>query len=320
MLSRVGSGELRRFKCHLVASVSSSKVALERAVINCARVFSLKPSRPEKQGRIETLKSPRRISISIAWIATTVVLNGCGEAVKQGPDAGTDGGGSSGSNGSPHGGNGNTSGSGNAGGNGNSGQSGNPGGEDTSPDSGAEGGEPGDSGGPCAVNVEEHAVTMFSHVAECTPLTFESNPPSSGNHFLYWAALGVYEFPLPRGYWVHNLEHGTVVVSYNCPDGCADDVAAAKGWLTGLPIDETCTAQGVTIPRVILTPDPKLDVAWAASAWGFTLRANCFDSAAFSAFYDAHVDHGREATCLTGLEFRNEDGSRKDTLPADCGD
>ena len=40
---------------------------------------------------------------------------------------------------------------------------------------------------------------------------------------------------------------------------------------------------------MLLVPDPKLDVAWAASSWGFTLRADCFDAETFSAFYTQHA-------------------------------
>jgi hypothetical protein len=61
---------------------------------------------------------------------------------------------------------------------------------------------------------------------------------------------------------------------------------------------------------VLLVPDPKLDVRWAASSWGFTLRADCFDAAAFSDFYVKHAGQplAPEYTlCSTGFDFRAPD-------------
>lgn len=131
----------------------------------------------------------------------------------------------------------------------------------------------------------------------CSPLIFATNPPSSGNHYAIWADYRTYARPILRGFWVHSLEHGAVVITYNCPGGCAEDVAAAQAFIDGLPAD--C---GPMSRRVIMTPDPELDVRFAASAWGYTLRANCFDRDTFSSFYSAHYDHGPESICGGGTD------------------
>jgi hypothetical protein len=54
--------------------------------------------------------------------------------------------------------------------------------------------------------------------------------------------------------------------------------------------------------RIILMPDPTLDVRFAASAWTWTLRAECFDPNAFQQFFDDHYDHGREIICSDGWQ------------------
>ena len=131
----------------------------------------------------------------------------------------------------------------------------------------------------------------------CSPISYGTNPPSSGNHYPIWAAYQTYERAIPRGFWVHSLEHGAVVFTYNCPGGCADEVAVLQSFIDGLPAD--C---GDTKRRVILTPDPELDVRFAASAWGNTLRASCFDRDAFSSFYTAHYDHAPESICGGGAD------------------
>jgi hypothetical protein len=177
----------------------------------------------------------------------------------------------------------------------------------------SEGGAAGEDGGAgqggsgasgvCDAVVVQHELSPGIHVAACTAIDYATNPPSSGEHYPTWADYGVYDFALPRGYWMHNLEHGSVVVTYNCVD-CGADLAAAKAWLAQLSPDAACP--GGT-PRVLLVPDPQLDVAWAASSWGFTLSADCFDAEAFSDFYVKHAGQApapEAGICSTGFDFR----------------
>jgi hypothetical protein len=157
--------------------------------------------------------------------------------------------------------------------------------------------------GVCDAVVAQHALSPGIHVVACAAIDYATNPPSSGEHYPTWADYGVYDFALPRGYWMHNLEHGSVVVTYNCTN-CNADIAAAKAWLAQLSPDAACL--GGT-PRVLLVPDPQLDVAWAASSWGFTLRAECFDAEAFSDFYVKHAGQPpapESSICTTGFDFR----------------
>jgi hypothetical protein len=168
-------------------------------------------------------------------------------------------------------------------------------------------------GGACNVVVASHPIEGATHVPDCSPLTFETNPPSSGNHYQEWGAFGVYEAPLPRGNWVHNLEHGSVVFTYNCPDGCDDEIESAKAMLSELAPDPGCGAS-----RVLLVPDPKLDVTWAASAWGYNLRSDCLDEGRMKSFFKSRIGKGPEAVCAAGTEFRNPDGTL--TVAAGCGD
>lgn len=166
----------------------------------------------------------------------------------------------------------------------------------------------------CRAETRARAIEGAAHLPNCSPVSYASNPPSSGNHYGTWAAHGIYDAPLPRGFWVHNLEHGAVVISYNCPDGCADDVARAKQFLNELPVDPSCPEGR----RVLLVPDPLLDVRWGASAWGFNLRAECFDPTAFREFYLKHYASAPEDVCSEGTDFRAPDGLLD--LPPGCGE
>ncbi len=159
-------------------------------------------------------------------------------------------------------------------------------------------GAPSDDGG-CRIDAAAHPIEGAQHLPICSPLTWATNPPSSGNHYAIWADYRTYDRPIPRGFWVHSLEHGAMVITYNCPGGCASEVAAAQAFIDGLPADAKCGASG---RRLILAPDPELDVRFAASTWGHTLRASCFDRDAFSAFHAAHYDHAPESICGGGTD------------------
>ena len=57
------------------------------------------------------------------------------------------------------------------------------------------------------------------HVPEEQNVAYSTTPPTSGDHWDWWARCGFYEEGLPDERIVHNLEHGNIVVSYNLPDG-----------------------------------------------------------------------------------------------------
>jgi hypothetical protein len=54
------------------------------------------------------------------------------------------------------------------------------------------------------------------HIQDISEIQYNSNPPTSGNHFAYWAKKGVYDRVISDGYLIHSLEHGYVNISYNC--------------------------------------------------------------------------------------------------------
>ncbi|HVV53136.1 MAG TPA: DUF3105 domain-containing protein [Polyangia bacterium] len=158
-------------------------------------------------------------------------------------------------------------------------------------------------GGACTTTIEEWPDEGFTHVSCMSDVGYQTEPPSSGNHYACWAAYQTYSAPIPWGNLVHSLEHGAIVIVYNCPDACPDDVAALQAFIDGLPLDSDC-APSLGKNRMILMPDPdpNLGARFAASAWDWTLRADCFDPVAFRQFFDAHYDHGREVICYDGWQ------------------
>lgn len=169
---------------------------------------------------------------------------------------------------------------------------------------GGAGAAPTIEGPSCEVTIAQYPQLPSSHVTECSylgPDTFNSDPPSSGNHYGRWAAFKTYTQPVPRGYYVHSLEHGAVVFLYNCPDGCADDVAVLQKIADSLPDDPLCQDMGVR-HRVVITPDPLLPTRFAVSAWGWTLTAPCPDPVDFRAFAIKNYAHTYEDICYPGVD------------------
>jgi hypothetical protein len=170
-------------------------------------------------------------------------------------------------------------------------------------------GAPGTGGSPCACpsldvaprGIAAHPSEGSNHTgAVCDFVCYQTMPPSSGTHYPAWPVYKTYVQPVPWGFLVHGLEHGAVEIFYNCPNGCADEIAEAQAFIDALPGDVTC---GGARPRVVLAPAPDLDVRWAAAAWLWTLRADTFDRALFAQFFDDHYDHGPEVICQGGSDL-----------------
>src|SRR5262249_21967706 len=115
-------------------------------------------------------------------------------------------------------------------------------------------GEPG-SGGTCPPEGERsYPLLDAPHVTDIASIHYNSSPPSSGPAGPQWLRPGVYPQPQPRCNWIHNLEHGYVVLLYNCPTGCPDIVDKLTAVIPNV-VDPDCSPR-----RVLLTPDPLLDV------------------------------------------------------------
>lgn len=150
----------------------------------------------------------------------------------------------------------------------------------------------------CPVQIQKVAYEGAQHVPVGTPLSFASNPPASGSHYPYWGRWAEHTSPLPRGNYVHNLEHGGVALLYRCSGSCPEIVAGLRAVMNAQPQDARCTPP--IRSRILLTPDPDLDVPVAAAAWTYTYRADCVDAPSLSAFIRDHYDQASESLCADG--------------------
>lgn len=110
---------------------------------------------------------------------------------------------------------------------------------------------------------------------------YNSNPPTSGNHYAQPANWGIYAEPLPDEQLVHNLEHGGIWISYR-DQGNAELAAQLKS-----------IAEDYTL-KVIITPRPQNDSQVAVAAWGRLLKLENFDEEQIRGFIGAYINRGPE--------------------------
>ena len=155
----------------------------------------------------------------------------------------------------------------------------------------------------CFVRIDSPALQPGVHVPVGTDITsWDSNPPSSGEHYPIWAAFQEYDAAVPRGFYVHDLEHGAVNFLYKCsPDAgsCDAIVAGLRQAVASLPNDPICDPS-IRV-RYVLTPDPLLDHPVAAVAWGWTYNADCLDLPTLEAFAKGHYAQAPESQCTNGV-------------------
>lgn len=139
-----------------------------------------------------------------------------------------------------------------------------------------------------------------SHFDPGTSLTYCTRPPSSGDHYGSWASFRVYDKPVPYGYLVHSLEHGAVVILYKCASGsCPSIQSQLVAVANARSADPLCTP--AIKHRIIIAPDPTLDIEIGASAWRWTYRASCVHAASLNKFIDDHYAKTAEDFCSDGV-------------------
>jgi hypothetical protein len=134
----------------------------------------------------------------------------------------------------------------------------------------------------------------WGHVPEGAGVTYQNNPPASGPHYPVWARYEDHASVIARPYWVHNLEHGAIVLLYR-PDAPAATIAALRDAYRAIPADPTCGHK-----RALLTADPQLPLPVAAVAADWVLLGDSVDRDAILAFTNARRGRGPEGVCADG--------------------
>ena len=166
------------------------------------------------------------------------------------------------------------------------------------------------------------------HVGSVLGVEYNSSPPTSGPHYAQWTKRGVYEEPMEDGYLIHSLEHGYVVISYDCtklisnfqfpifkkalahegeddiPEGQAHEASGAgelnKDWQS-----EECKQLKGRLGefyeknkrrRLIIVPRLDLKTKVAMTAWNRLLTMEEWDETKANEFIEAWENKGPERT------------------------
>lgn len=123
---------------------------------------------------------------------------------------------------------------------------------------------------PAGLDVEEIPTDEPLHESEGTEIEYSTNPPTSGHHYPDWADPGLYDEVVPDGYLVHNLEHGYVIIWYDCDtltdaecETLMDDIQSVIDFYDGY--------------KVIGMPRSGMATTLALTSWGRLARLDAFN-------------------------------------------
>ena len=126
------------------------------------------------------------------------------------------------------------------------------------------------------------------YISVGTPGKYGHYPPTSGPHWPRVASWGVHEEEVPPEIWVHNLEHGGIVILYRCELPCPDLVRQLG------EIYQTFPKSKHGHVKLLVTPSGKIGGRLAILAWTWIDEMIAFDRGRLLRFYQAHVDQGPE--------------------------
>lgn len=148
------------------------------------------------------------------------------------------------------------------------------------------------SGVHCSASVD-----YGTHVAEGSLITYDSRPPIGGPHYdRPYPSYGIVEHSVLPGYWVHNLEHGAIVLLYRCPTRCPDLVTQIRSLYAQLKREQNGLGGEA---RLLALPYLDMDHRLAVVAWDHLLELDQFNQEAILRFYARHINRGPECVNLT---------------------
>lgn len=138
----------------------------------------------------------------------------------------------------------------------------------------------------------EHAIQEATHIAQGEKhKTYNSHPASSGPHYFDATAptpWGIYAQEVPEEVYVHNAEHGGVIIAYK-PDLPADQLKKLRALFASPYSNKEFKPN-----RYVLIPSAKNTKAIQLASWGWTHELDQYDETAVKKFYLQHVGKAPE--------------------------
>ncbi|MDO8619636.1 MAG: DUF3105 domain-containing protein [Candidatus Daviesbacteria bacterium] len=175
-----------------------------------------------------------------------------------------------------------------------------------------------------------------NHVDEGSKVDYKFNPPTSGDHYASWITKGFYEDPRADGNLVHSMEHGYIIVWYDCekkvshqwsvisevyahedatPSATTSGGSGMTQGSTGVATmhledmpkafsDGSCETVKTQLKdlyqkdqhKLIIMPRVGMDSPIILTAWGRAEKLNSVDQGKIKEFINAFRDQGPEAT------------------------
>lgn len=136
--------------------------------------------------------------------------------------------------------------------------------------------------------VEEYDVPPYVHVRD--DVTYPQSPPVGGDHWDPWLECGVYDVPVLDEYAVHDLEHGSIWLTYRADLLDADKVAELADQLPD---------------NGIMSPYAEQEAPVVITAWGRQLELVGADDPRIALFIDEYGAGGTApeafASCAGGI-------------------
>jgi uncharacterized protein DUF3105 len=147
-----------------------------------------------------------------------------------------------------------------------------------------------------------------THVANGQKVTYTYCPPASGSHYnttglgpVTPRLYGPSDRALPEG-WVHNLEHGAMVILYRGRDGDPGPTEAGQDALRALyddfPPSPICGIRAGTSQGPVIARFDDMATPYAAVVWGRGLPLETLDTAQILEFWQIWGERSNpEAQC-----------------------
>jgi hypothetical protein len=124
-----------------------------------------------------------------------------------------------------------------------------------------------------------------THVPVGTAIDYDTDPPTSGNHYPVPQDGGFFDHDIAAGYLVHSMEHGAVIIYYNPATVTPEQQDALKALAAAHP---GSFAQIVCVPR----NDPTYPII--LTAWTHRLRLLTYDQTRIDNFIALFLGKGPE--------------------------
>ena len=159
------------------------------------------------------------------------------------------------------------------------------------------------------LQAKDVAVLGREHIPqkEWEKFKYNSNTPTSGSHDEVWTKSGAYDKPQGDGHLVHSLEHGYIILSYNCNlENSKVKSQNSKVGTQSAEMEKECKDFVNKLEelvkkdswKMIVIPRPSLDTDFALTAWGKIDKFNSKDASLdrVKAFIEAFRNQGPEQT------------------------